>query len=158
MSDPYKEFDRNARRSAPRVLLWSVVAVLGVLALIAVVMGIKYATANWRGAADQREKTVANGNYRIASYDAFFDKCNEIVAKEAIIADFQKQYEDAAPGKPKQDALINLNAMKNTRIEMVQDYNSDAQKAGTRALFRSDDLPYQISIPINPEEPTKCAA
>lgn len=158
MPDHWNQVDRETRRGAPRVFLIGFLSVIGVLLLISAVLGIKYLTAEPRGRADQREKTVANGNYRIASYDAFFDKCNEIVAKEAIIKSFEDQVKQATTAKEKKDAIINLNAMKNTRIELVQSYNADAQKAGTRALFRSDDLPYQIAIPVNEEVPTKCAA
>ena len=126
---------------------------LGILVLALLVVGgfaFKWVTAEPRGALSQREKTIANGDYRIAAYDSFFDQCGAIQAKEDQIRQTEDRKPDDKSGSAggftstQKDAI--LLALKNSRAEMVRSYNADAAKADTKANFLASSLPYQIDI------------
>lgn len=133
--------------------------VLGVLGLVVLVVGgyfIQYVTAEPRGKLDQREKTIANGDYRIAAYDSFYNLCGNIQAKEDAIKNTEERAttESTESGfSPAQKDSILL-ALKNSRASLIRQYNADATKADTKANFLASDLPYQI----NPNGETVCAA
>lgn len=126
---------------------------LGVLALVLLVVGgfaLRWVTAEPRGALSQREKTIADGNYRIAAYDSFFDQCGAIQAKEDQIRQTEDRRIDDKSGSAggftstQKDAI--LLALKNSRAELVRSYNADAAKADTKANFLASSLPYQINV------------
>lgn len=126
---------------------------LSVLALVLLVVGgfaLKWVTAEPRGALSQREKTIADGNYRIAAYDSFFDQCGAIQAKEDQIRQTEDRRIDDKSGSAggftstQKDAI--LLALKNSRAELVRSYNADAAKADTKANFLASSLPYQINV------------
>ena len=126
---------------------------LSILVLALLVVGgfaLRWVTAEPRGALSQREKIIADGNYRIAAYDSFFDQCGAIQAKEDQIRQTEDRKIDDKSGSAggftstQKDAI--LLALKNSRAEMVRSYNADAAKADTRANFLASSLPYQIDI------------
>lgn len=137
--------ERNQRGMVrPAVIV--VGAVLGLVALIVGVYVIKWYTADVRGAVDQREKTLADGDYRIAQYDHFYDLCASIQAKESALdtndarevsADFSQGMKDA-----------NTAALQNVRSSAIAQYNADSHKADTAAHFKASDLPYEISLDL----------
>ena len=99
-------------------------------------------TANFRGETAQREKILANANYRIAAYDHFFDLCSSIQALESkshIYADDPNTYA----------------AIRAVRANLVAQYNGDATKNDTEAHFHDSDLPYKIDLE---GDNTQCAA
>lgn len=127
---------------------------LTIIAVFALAIGISFAagatdwiTAPFRGKVDQRNKTVGNGDYRIASYDHFYDLCAAIQGKEASITNLAAE---ASSGTDDADRLAQvtsaITAQRNTRAELVTQYNADARKAGTSGQFRASDLPYSIDI------------
>lgn len=130
----------------------------GAVALIALVVGgyaLKYATADVRGKVAQNEAVKADPNYRIASYDAFYDACGAIQAKEdAIDAQLalQDAYEKGSPDFVRIET--NLVALRAARASLIRAYNADASKADTRANFHASDLPYSIDPT---QEHTTCA-
>lgn len=136
--------------------------VLGVVGLVVLVVGgylIQYYTADARGAVDQREKTRADGNYRIAAYDKFFDQCSAIQAKELTIDGLDAREVSPEFTQGMKDAAIT--AQQNTRISLITQYNADAAKEDTRGHFQSSNLPY--TIPAELYDPkvgnkTQCAA
>lgn len=144
-NDHWNDVDRETRRGAPRIFLIAVLSVLGVLLLIGAVVGVKYVTAEPRGAADQREKTVANGNYRIASYDAYFDQCRAVRAADLKADRAAEAVRGANSPDEKRRAQINLDALLNNRIEMAEAYNANAGKEDTMAMFKADNLPTEIT-------------
>lgn len=119
------------------------------LLLVAGVWAFKYFTADIRGAVDQREQTIANGQYRIAAYESFYDKCASIQAKEDQIKQTEARKvskggsNSGFTGTQKEAILL---ALENSRAELIRSYNADARKADTRANFLASDLPYQIQI------------
>lgn len=130
-----------------------VAVVLLIVALMAVVFGIKWATADVRGAGDARERVHADGGYRIAAYDKFYDDCAAIQALEDKLTTARDRpadetYSDAIKG-------ANVAALANQRAELVRAYNADARKADTKANFIASDLPAQIDPT---QENTTCSA
>jgi hypothetical protein len=131
---------RNEKGEAGPVLV-IVSVVLGLVILVGGIFVIKWATADLRGRADVREKTLANGDYRIAQYDHFYDLCGSIQAA-------QDRYNNATemlaadPGNERY--LANRTATKNIFYTAVREYNADSSKVGTAAQFKASDLPYAI--------------
>lgn len=150
----YEQADYHTRKVFPRIGLIIAGAVLFFVALGLLLGGINWITAPFRGAADQREKTVADGDYRIAAYDEFFNSCEAIAAKERIIARYEEQREASTDESEKVRLGAAILAEKNVRDELIADYNADAAKEGTRGQFRASNLPYTI----DPEGVTSCTA
>lgn len=125
---------------------------ISVLALVLLVGGgwaFKYFTADIRGAVDQREQTIADGQYRIAAYESFYDKCAAIQAKEDQIkqtSEREVSSDDSASGFTASQKESILLALRNSRAEMVRSYNADARKEDTRANFLASDLPYRLDV------------
>jgi hypothetical protein len=102
-------------------------------------------TAETRGETGVRERTVADADYRIASYDQFYDLCASIVSKEDSIALIEQDVAGAEEGSQRKRELDEyLLALRAQRAELINQYNADARKEDTRANFRASDLPYQI--------------
>lgn len=109
-------------------------------------------TAERRGATDQQEQTVGDGTYRIARYDAFFDRCEAVVTAEGQIT-LLEQSPSSDPTQRFYDEQ-NLRALRANRLSLISQYNADAAKEGTVAQFRSSNLPHRI----DPNGTTTCAA
>lgn len=139
-----------------RNLLVKIIALVfcSALALGALGFGIKWATADLRGAADVREKTVANGNFRIGTYEEFFDLCSSVQAAEAAITNAETELAT----KPSSDRAEKLQqvitSQRNVRADSITTYNSKAAQ-NHRQAFQDTDLPYRLDL--NAQE-TQCAA
>ena len=132
-------------RAGREALLWAAAAV-GVVLLIAVIWVVRYATADARGAANQREATRADAAYRISAYDRFHDDCAAALTTQQNLESARQQA--TAPGLDQARQLqlqANVTALANTLNSQVNQYNADAAKADTRAHFLSSDLPYQLT-------------
>ena len=137
----------------------AVVAVLVGLALLYLVGvfvfgGLSQLTADFRGETDKRNKVEANGSYRIAAYDHFYDLCSSVQATEDTIAN---QLAERATASPERQAQIdaNLTASRNVRATAIRQYNADARKSYTSGQFKASDLPFVLDI--NSKE-TSCVA
>ena len=115
---------------------------------------VQRSTAGFRGETEVIEKTRADGSYRIAAYELFFNRCASIQSKQATIA----QMEQELAGKPDaqrkawlEQTLTGLRAGLNTDITR---YNADSAKEGTLAQFKDSGLPYRISL--TSKEPVVC--
>lgn len=106
----------------------------------------KRSTANFRGQTEAIEKTKANADFRISSYQMFFSLCASIQSAEDKIKIFAKDTGE--------NAQTNLIAVQSIRSSLIREYNGLATRGFTEGQFRSSNLPYQINI--NGE--TKCAA
>lgn len=112
----------------------------------AAIFGVKWVTADARGAGDAREQIKANGSFRIAAYNEFFDLCSSVQAQEDRIRIFS---DDPSP-----EGQINLRAVEAKRADLIREYNSKASREYTEGQFRDSDLPFQLSV--NNKE-TQCA-
>lgn len=124
------------------VLLFVVVLVVGGMATLGIGL-FKKETADFRGGVAATEQVHANGAYRIAAYDQFFNRCAEIQSKEATIAFLTTEAKDATPDRV---AQINstLTAVRAGRAADIARYNADAAKTDTLANFLASSLPYSI--------------
>ena len=146
-------------RDALKIVGLGILAILVVIGLsfggIYVGGWIKRTTADWRGGTQQREQTVANADYRIASYDWYFDQCQSVVATERKIALQDDEIKHTKDANQKAVLRASVTALRNTREDLIAEYNANAMKEETFALFKSDDLPAQIDA-TNKE--TRCTA
>lgn len=131
-------------RGAAEIALAVIGGILALALLVGGVFAIRWVMAPANGALEQREKTIGNGNYRIAQYDHFFNLCGSIQASEDKI----KNTEETEPndGMSENQKAAILLALKNTRASLIREYNADASKADTAAHFKSSSLPYQIDV------------
>lgn len=130
-----------------------VVIALGLLLMLG--FGVfKKETADFRGSVDQAERVEANGAYRIAQYEHFYDLCASIQGKEATIANLTAELETASEERAEQ-IRATLSAVKSERERSIAQYNVDARKGETQAKFHASDLPYQLDAK---EKETKCEA
>ncbi|PPS89518.1 hypothetical protein [Streptomyces sp. MH60] len=139
-----------------RNLLIKIVALAScAAAVIAVVaFGIKWATADLRGAADAREKTVANGDFRIGTYEQFFDLCSSVQSAEAAIKNAETELATKPPADRAEKLQQVITAQRNVRADSITTYNSKAAQ-NHRQAFQDTDLPYTLDL--NTQE-TQCAA
>lgn len=165
MSNSYRA--RDAARDGVRHAGWFPVAVAAaaVVMLFAIIVGamgvfgfgwFQRGTADFRGETEAIENVQADGDFRIAAYQQFFDLCAEVQSVEDRIGQMENTLANAEPGSTRADeAQTNLDALRATRSQLVRDYNSLASRDFTEGQFRDRDLPYQLNI--NSEE-TQCAA
>ncbi|MFD3581521.1 hypothetical protein [Streptomyces sp. NPDC058683] len=100
-------------------------------------------TAPFRGEVDKRENTVASGEFRQTTYEEFFDLCEAVQNAEGTIQVLQEERKTASETRTTQIDQ-SITALKATRIESVNDYNSKAAQEH-RAPFRDKDLPYRLN-------------
>lgn len=132
-----------------------------ILALIIGAVGIfgfgwlSNSTANFRGNVAKRNLVEANGSYRIAAYDHFFDLCQQVQAKEASITNVQDELKTAKD--PQREVVLNasITALRNSRADLITQYNADSDKSYTEGQFKSSNLPYQLYVT---QENTTCHA
>ena len=132
-----------------------VLAVIGVILLIVAAYAVTYYSANVRGAVSANEQIKADGNFRIAAYDKFFDDCATIQSTEGRIVAQKSELNQAPSAFRREQILANLTALKSLRVEQITRYNTDASKNYTIGQFRASKLPYYINP--SPESETVCS-
>lgn len=105
-------------------------------------------TADFRGETEAIERTQADGAFRIASYEWYFDQCAAIQAAEGRInAQLSELDGDPAPSEDRRERInTNLAAMRGQRDALIARYNQEARKEETTGAFRANDLPMQINV------------
>lgn len=101
-------------------------------ALIYYFSAVSTNTAEVRGQAGQKERVVADEDYRVANHRYFYDLCADIQAR-------QQNIEVLEDGGYKQEAAANRMQLN----EMASEYNA-ASADQQRANFKEDELPYRI--------------
>lgn len=111
------------------------------------------ATADFRGDVAMTEKVHADGNFRIAAYDHFFDACAEIQAKEGTIAALKDEL--AMGPTPERASIVQstITGVTAARNADISRYNGDAAKTDTMAAFKASSLPFRIDPT---QEKTQC--
>lgn len=127
------------------LILFSVLTVVAIFLTIIYGGGLlKRVTADFRGETDQIEQTKADGSYRIAAYEAFYDRCASVQSLESKIRNLVEELE-GTDEEQRQDILnTSITASKNKRVELISAYNADARKEATQGQFKSSDLPYEL--------------
>lgn len=133
-------------REGARIGTWLVGGVVG-LAVLYMVGAFAFGGAGWitapfRGEVDERERTVASGAFRLTTYEEFFDLCEAVQNAEGTIQVLQQERGSASEAR--RDRIDeSITALRATRIESVNDYNTKAAQEH-RAPFRDKDLPYRL--------------
>ncbi|MGA5598453.1 hypothetical protein ACPCSE_29885 [Streptomyces cellulosae] len=140
-------------KTQPPILKPVLLVLLGLALLAAAVFGIKWVTADVRGAADAREKTVANGDFRIGTYEQFFELCSSVQSAEAAISNAERELAT----KPSQERAEKLQqaitAQRNVRADSIATYNSKAAQEHRQAFL---DAALPVRLDLNAQE-TQCA-
>ncbi|MEU3618789.1 hypothetical protein ABZ725_41670 [Streptomyces sp. NPDC006872] len=133
-------------REGARLGAWAVAGVIGLAVLYVIGVfafgGAAWITAPFRGEVDKRENTVASGEFRQTTYEQFFDLCEAVQNAEGTIQALQEERKTASETRTAQIDQ-SITALKATRIESVNEYNSKAAQEH-RAPFRDKDLPYRL--------------
>jgi hypothetical protein len=111
------------------------------------------ATANFRGNVAVHNQINANGSYRIAAYDHFFDLCTQVQTAETSTANDQDELKITTDQQRKLVLVSSITALKNSRADLIHQYNNDSQKSYTEGQFKSSKLPYQLDLT---QENTTC--
>ena len=133
-------------REGARIGTWLVGGVVG-LAVLYMVGAFAFGGAGWitapfRGEVEERERTVASGAFRLTTYEEFFDLCEAVQNAEGTIQVLQQERGSASEAR--RDRIDeSITALRATRIESVNDYNTKAAQEH-RAPFRDKDLPYRL--------------
>lgn len=120
------------------------------LALLVTVMWVfsfgffSNASANFRGEVSKRNLVEANGNYRIAAYDHFFDLCTSIQTYEATITNLQEELKTKPPADRVEQINASITANRNQRASSIAQYNNDANKSYTVGQFLDSHLPWHL--------------
>ncbi|WP_329549856.1 hypothetical protein OG548_44440 [Streptomyces sp. NBC_01356] len=133
-------------REGARLGAWAVAGVIGLAVLYVIGAfafgGAAWITAPFRGEAEKRNNTVGSGEFRQTTYEEFFDLCEAVQNAEGTIQVLQEERKAASETRMTQIDQ-SITALKASRIESVNDYNSKAAQEH-RAPFRDKDLPYRL--------------
>ncbi|MFJ1653459.1 hypothetical protein ACIOC2_19130 [Streptomyces sp. NPDC088337] len=133
-----------------------VIGALAVCALVAVFAfgGVSQLTAGFRGETDKKNRTVGSGAFRLSAYEEFFDLCASVQTSEQQLKALNEELDDK-PGPDRAERIrTSITAVKASRAESINTYNSKAGQEHRQA-FLDADLPYRLDV--NAQE-TKCAA
>lgn len=131
--------------------VWATIGVIA-LVIVALVVGIMFffgfglfsnATANFRGNVAKNNLTKANGSYRIAKYEHFFNLCAEVQNDESAISALRAQAtSDTGEQKAIDKSDITANVI--DRATQIHQYNVDAAESYTQGQFLASNLPPRL--------------
>lgn len=149
----------RARWLVPLSIVGGFVAVLLVATMAVFGWGFfQRGTAEFRGKTNEIEQTKANGDFRIAAYNSFYDQCAGVQFLDVAL-DSQRDELDNTTNPDDQARLrTNITGVTAQRALAVAQYNADARKTGTVGQFRASDLPYQLPTTHERGERTSCNA
>jgi hypothetical protein len=123
--------------------------VFGVIVVFLAIMFVSgllsIATAPFRGEVEKHELVEADGSYRIAAYDQFYQLCSSIQSKNDQIKILKSEMDSSTDDARKAQLQSGITANQNTKAELVNEYNSKAASEYTRGQFKDSDLPFEIS-------------
>lgn len=144
-----RDVNYAARRTVPSALIWIAVLV-GVFALLgAITWGVKVATSDIKGAGDQT-RIVNDGRNRINAQEWFAGQYEQIKSTDRRIGEAS-----AALAKAPDDEIAKTNyaGLVNRCMEMVGNYNAEANKVSRGKWLDSAIYPFQID---NNDPTTDC--
>lgn len=117
--------------------------------------GASWSTAPFRGEAEARNSTVGSGEFRISTYEEFFDLCAAVETKEDEIGALEDERDNTKPSEYRTEQInTSLTALRATRSELVNDYNAKSRQEHRKA-FKDAGLPAELSTDV---KETTCAA
>lgn len=149
--------NRNTRSEFREAMVWIAIG----LVVIVVAVGVYFAfavlrkqSADFRGDVAATERVKADGAYRIAAYDEFFNRCAGIQGKEATLAALKAELKTNPPADRISQIQASITAITGSRAADIAQYNANAAKTATSGQFMSSNLPYQLDPN---QEKTTCA-
>jgi len=135
-----------------RIVLYGILAFVLMFVLVIVFWGFstgfKYFTAKPSGIAE-KERQVQSAEFRIYSYEHFYDMGARIESLEAKLVAQKKKIQKQKEGSEEYSrTLTNIAALEGLIIENKAQYNADAKKEETRGQFRANDLPYSYDLSL----------
>lgn len=125
--------------------------IAGIWLIVAAIWGLGVATAGIYGRGEA-QKQIQSSEFRIESYQYFFNQYASIKSLEGKIDELTAQLQQLQPGTREYNyTLSSLTGVKGLRHEAIQKYNADARKEYTEGQFRDKSLPYQIPDTPYPE-------
>lgn len=125
--------------------------VLAVICFIVVMFAIVFASWGWRwfsapikGQIGKREN-VQSAEYRQYSYDHFFDLYADVKAIQNQIENQKMIIDNSESKKERRRYRQNISGLMSQRDRLIQEYNADARKEGTRGQFKADKLPTKLT-------------
>lgn len=103
-------------------------------------------TANYRGETQAIEQTQANADFRLNSYNLFFDLCGSVQSLEDRIEFAEDKVLIKTGTAQEADAQAELTALLSSRSQLVREYNNKASRDFTEGQFLSASLPYRLDI------------
>lgn len=142
------DFTKDSGRYGMWAVIGGAVAIVVILLLTAMaVFGFglfQRGTANFRGGTEAIEKTRGSGDFRIASYDHFFNLCAAVQSDEASMDSLNQELTTNPSDERKEQIQANLTALRSSRAEKINQYNADAHKDFTIGQFRDSNLPFTL--------------
>ncbi|MGW1436908.1 hypothetical protein ACWD7M_16860 [Streptomyces griseus] len=136
-----------------KIALFGLLTFLAFCLLVGVFFTFRWITADIRGEASKREQTVANGAFRLATYEEFFDLCAAVQTSEQQLAALHTEL-DGKPGPDREERIrSSITAVTASRAESINTYNSKATQEH-RTAFQDANLPYTLDITT---KETQCA-
>ncbi|MFA5152579.1 MAG: hypothetical protein WC554_08485 [Clostridia bacterium] len=123
-------------------------AVIGFFVVIAILMvalwGFGVFTADIKGQGEAH-KEIHSKEFRLESYNYFFDQYHSILALEGQIDVNISMLKSMEEGTKDYNRIrTNVVALQSLRHQAIQAYNAEASKDYTAGQFRDNNLPYQI--------------
>lgn len=134
-----------------KVWFYALLCTIGVIALFAVIYGVRYYSAEPVGKVEM-EVSTTNGPAQEFSYNRFFDQCAAIQGYEDAIAS-QRELLKTAQSDDYSRINTNIGAITAERNRAIAQYNADARKIKTLARFKDNGLPNFID---SHDEKTSC--
>lgn len=130
------------------------------IALLAGIFSLRVATAGLVGRGNAHIE-IQSANHRIPTYNHFFDLCASVQNAESTI-DAQTvalDQIDASDTFNKGRIQQVIAVARSVRANGINQYNADAAKDYTEAMFLDSDLPYRLSLTdyVAGGAKTKCA-
>jgi len=123
-------------------------AIIGFFLIIGILMialwGFGVFTAGIKGQGEAY-KEIQSKEFRLESYNYFFDQYHSILALEGQIDVNISMLNSMEEGTKDYNRIrINVVALQSLRHQAIQSYNAEASKDYTAGQFRDNNLPYQI--------------
>lgn len=148
-----KQENRRETARTIGILAGVIVGIGGLIIVLTFVFGgASWITAPFRGEVEKREKTVASGDFRIGSYQRYFELCTAVQNAEASIKALNEEAVSAGELRKAQIAT-SITALKANRAASVNEYNSlSAQEH--KVAFKDANLPAVLGFT---DGPTTCS-
>lgn len=131
------------------IIAWFVLLLL----LFLLGFGLRWILAEPTGRLEAREE-VQSADFRLFSYNHFFDLCASIEGYEdqAVLLEDQLAATPEDEDQERNRLRSSLSGVKGQRARAIARYNGDVEKEETRGQFKAAGLPDQLDV----EEETQC--